>query len=203
MCFTDERYSGGTPLRPALELLRDQAAAGAFDRLYVHSPDRLSRGYPYQVPLVEQLQRHGVEIVFLNHDIGRSPEENLLLHVQGMMAEYERAKILERSRRGKRHASKAGVANVPCGAPYGYRYVGKYEGGRQARYGVDDVKAEAVRQIFTWIAVDRCPIGEVCRRLQDREIPSPEARITVIARRCGAFSRILLTWARLTSAKPE
>jgi len=173
MCFTDEGFSGGTLLRPALELLRDQAAAGAIDRLYVHSPDRLSRSYPYQVLLVEELQRHGVEIVFLNHDIGRSPEENLLLQVQGMMAEYERAKILERSRRGKRHAARAGIVNVLCGAPYGYRYVGKYEGGGQARYEVDDVKAEVVRQIFTWIAVDRCSIGEVCRRLQDREIPSP------------------------------
>jgi len=176
MCFTDEGFSGGTLLRPALELLRDQAAAGAIDRLYVHSPDRLSRSYPYQVLLVEELQRHGVEIVFLNHDIGRSPEENLLLQVQGMMAEYERAKILERSRRGKRHAARAGIVNVLCGAPYGYRYVGKYEGGGQARYEVDDVKAEVVRQIFTWIAVDRCSIGEVCRRLQDREIPSPRGK---------------------------
>src|SRR6516165_1856227 len=176
LCFIDEGYSGGTLLRPALERLRDQAAAGCFDRLYVHSPDRLSRNYPYQVLLVEELQRQGVEIVFLNHDIGRTPEENLLLQVQGMMAEYERAKILERSRRGKRHAAKAGIVNVLCGAPYGYRYVGKYEGGGQARYEVDDVKAEVVRQIFTWIAVDRCSIGEVCRRLQDREIPSPRGK---------------------------
>src|SRR5580765_1437124 len=84
LAFIDEGYSGGTLLRPALERLRDQAAAGSFDRLYVHSPDRLARNYPYQVLLVEELQRQGVEIVFLNHDIGRSPEENLLLQVQGM-----------------------------------------------------------------------------------------------------------------------
>src|SRR5438477_11397650 len=57
LCFIDEGYSGGTLLRPALERLRDQAAAGAFDRLYVHSPDRLARHYPYQVLLVEELQR--------------------------------------------------------------------------------------------------------------------------------------------------
>ena len=112
LSFIDEGFSGGTLLRPALERLRDQAAAGTFDRIYVHSPDRLSRSYPYQVLLVEELQRHGVEIAFLNHDIGRSPEENLLLQVQGMMVEYERAKILERSRRGKRYAAKAGVVNV-------------------------------------------------------------------------------------------
>jgi site-specific DNA recombinase len=176
LCFIDEGYSGGTLLRPALERMRDQAAAGAFDRIYVHSPDRLSRNYPYQVLLVEEVQRQGVEIVFLNHDIGRSPEENLLLQVQGMMAEYERAKILERSRRGKRHAAKAGAVNVLCGAPYGYRYVGKYEGGGQARYEVIEAHAEVVRQIFAWVALDSCSIGQVCRQLQEREILSPRGK---------------------------
>lgn len=171
LCFIDEGYSGGTLLRPALERLRDQAAAGAFDRLYVHSPDRLARHYPYQVLLVEELQRYGIEIVFLNHDIGRSPEDNLLLQVQGMMAEYERAKILERSRRGKRHAARAGVVNVLSGAPYGYRYVGKYEGNGQARYEVNEVQAEVVRQIFRWVALERCSIGEVCRRLRGPRRP--------------------------------
>jgi len=176
LCFTDEGYSGSTLLRPALERLRDQAVAGTFDRLYVHSPDRLSRSYPYQVLLVDELQRTGVQIAFLNHDIGQSPEENLLLQVQGMVAEYERAKILERSRRGKRHAAKAGAVNVLCGAPYGYRYIGKYEGGGQARYEVNEAQAEVVRQFFIWVALDRCSIGEVCRRLRDREIPSPKGK---------------------------
>ena len=176
LSFIDEGYSGGTLLRPALERLRDQAAAGAFDRVYVHSPDRLSRSYAYQVLLVEELQRHGVEIAFLNHDIGRSPEENLLLQVQGMMAEYERAKILERSRRGKRYAAKAGVVNVLGGAPYGYRYIGKYDAGGLARYEVVEAQAEIVRQIFAWVALDRCSIGQVCRQLQEREIPSPRGK---------------------------
>ena len=104
-CFQDEGHSGATLLRPALERLRDQAAAGVLDRLYIHSPDRLARSYAYQVLLLEEFRRCGVEVVFLNRPIGRSPEEDLLLQVQGMMAEYERAKIAERSRRGKRHAA--------------------------------------------------------------------------------------------------
>ena len=100
MSFVDEEFRGGTLLRHALELLRDQAAAGAMDRLYVPSPDRLARHDPYQVLLVEELQRLGVDLVFLNHDIGQTPEENLLLQVQGMMAEYERAKILDQTTHG-------------------------------------------------------------------------------------------------------
>jgi len=176
LSFIDEGYSGGTLLRPALERLRDQAAAGSFDRLYVHSPDRLARNYPYQVLLVEELQHQGIDIVFLNHGIGQTPEENLLLQVQGMMAEYERAKILERSRRGKRHAARCGSINVLSGAPYGYRYLGKYEGVGQARYEIVDSQAEVVRLIFSWVAVERCSIGAVCRRLQEKAIPSPRGK---------------------------
>src|SRR5262245_50895831 len=92
LCFVDEGYTGATLVRPGLERLRDQAASGAFDRLYVHSPDRLARRYAYQVLLVDELKRCGVEIIFLNRAIGQSPEDDLLLQVQGMVAEYERAK---------------------------------------------------------------------------------------------------------------
>jgi site-specific DNA recombinase len=172
LSFVDEGYSGSTLFRPALERLRDQAAACSFDRLYVHSPDRLARAYAYQVVLVEELQRHGIEIVFLNLDIKQSPEDNLLLQMQGMMAEYERAKIMERSRRGKRHAAQAGSMSVLSSAPYGYRYFGKHEGGGQARYEIDEAQADIVRQIFAWVGLERCSINEVCRRLHQRRIPS-------------------------------
>jgi len=165
MEFLDDGYSGATLVRPALERLRDAAAAGGIDRLYVHSPDRLARKYAYQVLLVEELGRYGVEVVFLNRELGRSPEDDLLLQVQGMMAEYERAKILERHRRGKLHAARSGAVNVLSGAPYGYRYVTKHDGGGQARYDVLPEEARVVRQVFTWVGRDRLSIGEVCRRL--------------------------------------
>src|SRR3954466_15188400 len=126
--FCDEGYSGATLVRPALERLRDAVAAGGLDRLYVHSPDRLARRYAYQVLLIDEFRRAGAEVVFLNRAIGLSPEDDLLLQVQGMVAEYERAKILERSRRGKRHAARQGAVSVLSGAPYGYRYIGKHRG---------------------------------------------------------------------------
>jgi site-specific DNA recombinase len=164
--FIDEGYSGATLVRPSLERLRDLAAAGGLDRLYVHSPDRLARRYAYQVLLVDELRQAGVEVAFLNRALGQTPEDDLLLQVQGMIAEYERAKILERSRRGKRHAAAMGSVNVLCGAPYGYRYVPKYEGGGQARFEIVLDEARIVRQIFTWVGGQRLSIGEVCRRLK-------------------------------------
>src|SRR4051812_36599085 len=171
-CFVDDGFSGATLLRPALERLRDLAAAGGLDRVYVHSPDRLARHYAYQVLLVDELHRAGVEIVFLNRAIGVSAEDDLLLQVQGMVAEYERAKIQERSRRGKLHAARRGSVNVLSGAPYGYRYIGKHDGDGVARYEIVEEQAQVVRQIFDWVGRDRLSIGEVCRRLLRQECPT-------------------------------
>ena len=115
--FVDDGYSGYILARPGLERLRDQAAAGVIDRLYVLDPDRFSRKYAYQVLILEELTRCGVEVVFLRNPPGHGPEENLLLQVQGVIAEYECAKIMERCRRGKQYAARRGSVNVLSGAP--------------------------------------------------------------------------------------
>jgi site-specific DNA recombinase len=172
LSFVDDGYSGDSLVRPGLERLRDQAAAGVIDRLYVLDPDRISRKYAYQVLILEELSRCGVEVVFLRNPPGGGPAENLLLQVQGMIAEYERAKIMENSRRGKQYAARHGSVNVLSGAPYGYRYVSKHEGGGAARYQVVAEEARVVRTIFEWVGQERCSIGEVCRRLQREGVPT-------------------------------
>jgi site-specific DNA recombinase len=170
--FIDCGHSGSTLIRPALERLRDAVATGEIERLYVHSPDRLARKYAYQVMLVDECQRAGVTLVFLNRALGQSPEDELLLQVQGMIAEYERAKVLERSRRGKRHQAQQGSVSVMSRAPYGYRYVTVAEGAGHARYEVDIEKAQVVRRIFDWVGSERLSLCEVCRHLADDAIPS-------------------------------
>jgi site-specific DNA recombinase len=170
--FIDEGYSGATLVRPALERLRDAVAVGSVGRLYVHSPDRLARKYAYQVLLIDEFQRAGVEVVFLNRAVGQNPEDELLLQVQGMIAEYERAKILERSRRGKRHQAHNGAVNVLSGAPYGYRYCSRWESGGEARYELIPEEAQVVRQIFAWVGQERLSLGEVRRRLTAAGVPT-------------------------------
>ena len=172
LCFLDDGVSGSTLLRPALERLRDMAYVGGFQKLYVHSPDRLARRYAYQVLLLDELKKHGVQVEFLNRAIGVSPEEDLLLQMQGMFAEYERAKIMERSRRGKRHKASRGSVNVLSGAPYGFRYICKREGGGEASYEIHEEQAAVVKQVFEWVGRDRISIGEVTRRLKEKAIPT-------------------------------
>ncbi len=160
---------------PGRERLRDVAAAGGLDRLYLHCPDRLARTYAHQAVVLDELGRAGVEVIFLNRPGGQTPEDQLLVQVQGVIAEYERAKFLERSRRGKRHAAQAGnvgVLGVLGHAPYGYRYLGKPEGGGAARFEVVFEEARVVRDIFWWVGGERCTLSEARRRLHAAGVPS-------------------------------
>ena len=172
MKFIDDGYSGATLVRPALEQLRDSIAFGEIDILYVHTPDRLSRKYAYQAILIEEFSTAGVDTQFLTNPAGESPEENLLLQVQGMIAEYERAKIIERHRRGKLHNARNGSINVLSGAPYGYHYIRKSHDGIPARYEINFEEAVVVKRIFEWIGRKRLSIGEVSRRLGEANIPT-------------------------------
>src|SRR5512136_193572 len=169
--FEEEGYSGATLARPGLERLRDLAAEGQIEVVLIYAPDRLSRKYAYQVLLTEEFSRHGVETIFLKSAAAETPEERLMLQFQGMIAEYERAQIAERTRRGKRHRAKTGCVNVLCGAPYGYRYIRKSEQA-QAYYEVAEAQAAVVREVFDWYTVEGLSIGAVVRRLNDRKVPT-------------------------------
>jgi site-specific DNA recombinase len=173
--FEDEGFSGAMLVRPGLERLRDLAAEGQLQVVLVYAPDRLSRKYAYQVLLLEEFSRHGVETIFLKSAAAETPEERLLLQFQGMIAEYERAQIAERTRRGKRHRAKAGCVNVLCGAPYGYRYIKKSEHS-QAYYEVVEAQAEVVRKVFAWYTQELCSIGAITRQLNDEKIPTRSGR---------------------------
>jgi site-specific DNA recombinase len=170
--YVDEGYSGAILLRPALEQLRDAVAAGCVERIYVHAPDRLARRYAHQVLLIEEFHRVGAMVVFLNRPIGSTAEDDLLLQVQGMIAEYERAKIMERSRRGRRHAARSGLVSAFTAAPFGYRYVCRDHGGGVARFEVVEEEARTVRLIFAWVGLERLSLREVCRRLQQAGCPT-------------------------------
>ena len=170
LVFEDEGFSGATLQRPALERLRDRAADGAFEVLLCHAPDRLARRYAYQVLLLEELARVGVEVCFAKEpEHGGTPEDELLRQFQGMIAEYERAQIAERTRRGKAHRARGGSQAVMSGAPYGYRYVKKAEH-CDAYWEIDELEAQVVRDVFARYVAEGTSIGEIARWLTDRGV---------------------------------
>jgi site-specific DNA recombinase len=160
--FQDEGYSGAILARPGLEALRDLAAEGQISAVLVYSPDRLSRKYAYQVLLGEELSRCGVALVFLKSPTAATPEDHLLVQFQGMIAEYERAQIAERCRRGKRHRAQQGMVNVLSGAPYGYRYVRKSDSST-AYYEVIESEAPIVRMVFEAYTQQELSINAIAR----------------------------------------
>jgi len=169
--FQDEGYSGATLIRPGLERLRDLASEGQIETLLIYSPDRLSRKYAYQVLLTEEFSRNGVNVEFIKSPKATTPEEELLLQFQGMIAEYERAQIAERSRRGKRHRAKAGSVSVLSGAPYGYRYMKKTENS-SAYYEIIEEQAEVVRSVFKLYTEGGLSINAIARWLNEHDIPT-------------------------------
>src|SRR5271166_3406690 len=169
--FEDEGYSGASLVRPGLERVRDLAAEGQIEAVLVHAPDRLSRKYAYQILLIEELARNGVDTVFMKAPQATTAEDHLLVQFQGMIAEYERAQILERSRRGKRHRARQGQVNVLSGAPYGYRYVHEKDDS-SAQYEIISAEADNVRMVYDRYVVAGMSIGAITRLLNERGIPT-------------------------------
>ncbi len=175
--FLDDGYSGSELLRPALEMLRDKVAAGLVNRLYIYSVDRLARKMTHQLLLMEELKKYECEVIFLDQpERGDSPECTLFLNMQGVIAEYEREKILERTRRGRKYSASKGNVSVFSGAPYGYRYMKKADGGGQASWLIDGITSEHVKLIFDLVGNQGYSLSEVCRELGRRNIPTSTAK---------------------------
>jgi predicted site-specific integrase-resolvase len=117
LIFADNGSSGTTLARPKLDALRDKAAAGEIEQLLILHPERRARKYTHQLLVVEELKKLGVTITFVKRQSATSPADQVLLQMQGVMAECEREKIVERHRRGKLHKAQPGKVCVLSGAP--------------------------------------------------------------------------------------
>jgi site-specific DNA recombinase len=169
--FKDEGYSGAILVRPGLERVRDLSAEGQIQAVLIYSPDRLSRNYAYQVVLIDEFSSCGTEVLFVKSPKGDTPEEALLLQLQGMISEYERAMIKERTRRGKRFKAKSGVVNVLGAAPYGYIYIKKTDE-TAAWYRIDEQQALVVQEVYRLYAEEFLSIGAITRELNARKVPT-------------------------------
>lgn len=155
-----EDISGARLDRPKLDQVRDMAAGGELEAIIVLEVDRLSRVLTHQMLLIEEFQRARVDILFVNSPREDTPEGRMLFGMKGLFAEYERAKIQERTRRGKERRAKEGKVMGSWAVPYGYRFIPG-----DGRYEVIEAEAQVVIRIFDWIVKEHCTLGEVSRRL--------------------------------------
>jgi len=151
------------------------AAQVPVDVVLCYSPDRLARRYAYQALLIDEFARAGTEVRFVKGPRAETPEDELLIQFQGMIAEYERAQIAERTRRGKTHRARAGMVNVLGGAPYGYRYVRRSDDA-EARYEIVENQAVVVRELFRRYVEDNVSIADLVRWLGDEGVPTSSGK---------------------------
>jgi site-specific DNA recombinase len=173
--FLDEGISGARLDRPALDRLRDAAQRGEFDAVVVLSPDRLARDYAHQWFLIEELTKLHIQIIFLHNPFGDTPQGKLLTQMQGMIAEYERAQILERTRRGRLEKARRGEYMPWAYRCYGYRYLPKRHG-CAPQVVIDPVEADVVRRIYRLLVEEHLSCRQITKRLNTSHTPTPSGR---------------------------
>jgi site-specific DNA recombinase len=175
--YRDDGYSGARLDRPGLDAMRDAAELGMFEQVWCLTPDRLARSYAYQILITDELARHDVRVCYMDAPpLGDDSEATLLVQVQGVIAEYEKAKIAERNRRGRLFRARAGEIVYRL-VPYGYRRVPRGAGG-PAHLEICEPEAHIVREIFQDFVAKSYSMRRICRRLYESGVPSPTGNPT-------------------------
>jgi site-specific DNA recombinase len=173
--FRDDGYSGARLNRPGLDAVRDQAARGAFDLIVITAPDRLARNYVHQMVVLEELERRGVRVIFVDRPVTDDPHEHLVVQIRGAVAEYERTLIAERMRRGRLTKLRSGLLLPWPRAPYGYR-LDPERPRDPALVRVEPAEAAIVQELFASYVAGGVTLYTLASRLTARQVPTPRGR---------------------------
>jgi site-specific DNA recombinase len=173
--YIDDGVSGGRLDRPALDRLRDCAQRGEFDAVVILSPDRLAREYAHQWLLVEEFQKLDIPLIFLQNPFGDTPQGKLLTQMQGMIAEYERTQIVERTRRGRLEKAHRGEFIPWAYTCYGYRYLPK-RFGCAPEVMIEPEQAAVVREIYRALVEEQLSCRQITKRLNESKTPTPSGK---------------------------
>jgi site-specific DNA recombinase len=169
--FTDEGYSGARLDRPALDRMRDLAERRGFEVLLTYCTDRLARKFVLQALILEEMERFGVKTIFLEGGAADDPLSKLMHQITGAVAEFERAKIVERNRRGKLYRARCGEV-VTWRAPFGYVRIPRRDG-VAPHVEIDENKAVVVRRIFNIYAKQGWTVRQIAKQLTLQGTPAP------------------------------
>ena len=184
--FVDD-YTGAALDRPALNELRDCMMQNPLDVVIVYDIDRLARKSTYQVLIEEEFKREGVAIEYVMAQYDDTDEGRLQKQIRGVIAEYEKAKIMERSRRGKRGKAKSGFVVAGSRPPYGYKIVSEPH---KAWFEIDEEEAALVRTIFDWYVNGdeegvRMSANGIAKKLTELGVPTRGDRVKHVAKKHG------------------
>src|SRR3989440_6217720 len=147
----------------------------SFDKIFITDPDRLARNYVPQVLLLEELQKHGCRVEFLDRPMSQDPHDQLLLQIRGAVAEYERTLIAERMRRGRLAKLRAGTLLPWTRPPFGYR-LDPERPRDAAAVRAEPGEAALVAQMFGSYLEPQVTLYQLAKRLTDLGVATPTGK---------------------------
>jgi site-specific DNA recombinase len=173
--YIDDGYTGTLLDRPALNRMRADLKTDRFDRIYFLAADRIAREVEYQRIIVGELLKHGKQITINGKDYEQNPENKLTLTMLGAFAEFERAKIIERTTRGRLYRLRMGEMSSNGHRIFGYHYVRKTSTA-PATLAINEEQAAIVRSIFEMFASGNFGLVTISRHLEERRILTSTGR---------------------------
>jgi site-specific DNA recombinase len=164
----DPGQSGASLERPGMDRVRDLVAAGGVSVVLAQDRDRFAREPAYHYLLRKEFEEHGCKIRALNDRGDDSPEGELTDGILDQLAKYKRAKMAERSRRGKLRKAREGKMVAEPVPTYGFRY-----NDARDNYVVDERAMPVVRRIFYLIGVEGYSINAVKLAFEREGVPTP------------------------------
>jgi site-specific DNA recombinase len=169
--YVDDGYSGSLLDRPGLEALRRDVRTTLFDAVYFLDTDRIARDVAYQTIILGELLKYGKQIIIKGRDYINNPENKFTVTVLGAVAELERAKIIERTTRGRLHRLRMGELSSNGHRIYGYDYIRK-TAAAPASLVINEEQAPVVRSIFEMFASGRFGLVTISRSLEEHRVPT-------------------------------
>jgi site-specific DNA recombinase len=118
--YIDDGYSGTALDRPALDRMRADVKTDTFEAIYFLDTDRIARDVAYQSIIIGELIKYGKQTIIKGKDYVNNPENKFTVTVLGAVAELERAKIIERTTRGRLHRLRLGELASGGNGVFGY-----------------------------------------------------------------------------------
>jgi site-specific DNA recombinase len=168
--FIDDGYSGEFIDRPELTRLREALVRKEIDVVIAYAPDRLARKMIHLLIISEEIVKAGAIRKFASVNFEATSEGELMYKFQGIVAEYEKEKIKERTMRGKRGKASKGLV-ISDAKPFGYLFDRE-----KSTYIINETEAELVRMIFDFIVKEKMGTARICKEINARGIPSPRAK---------------------------
>jgi site-specific DNA recombinase len=164
----DAGQSGAMLARPGLDRVRDLVQAGGVSVVLAQDRDRFAREPAYLYLLRRELEEYGAKLKALNDRGDETPEGELTDGILDQLAKFERAKIAERTRRGKLRKTREGKVVAGRRVKFGFKLNAARDG-----YEVDEEKMAVVRRIFDMIGARGYSQNRIFRTLTREGVPTP------------------------------